>query len=312
MLKVLVTGGFGYLGGRLAKYLLEKGEDVTLLGKRIPPPLTEWARDFGVVEADITEPDELRGVCQKKDIVIHTAAPNEVVCRQDPLRALLVNGWGTRNMLEVAARESISLFIYLSTFHVYGKQSAEVFEESLCPNPIDDYSISHYLAELYCMQGHVDHGLNSVILRISNGYGAPIHECVDRWSLALNDFCRMAFEEGRIVLKSSGLQERDFVAISDICQAVELMIRNKGRLTSSVYNVGGGNSRSILSLAKAVARVFEQRYRKPLVIERPEDNPRESARPVSFSIGRIQEFGYAPRGGLETEIHAILDLLEGV
>jgi len=309
-MNILITGGFGYLGGRLSNFLKEKGHEVTILSRRIPKELIQWSKSFRIIEADIASPHLLKGTCQNQDVVVHAAAVKEVICAKDSYQALLVNGYGTRNMLEEAKRAGIELFVYLSTFHVYGHSAGDVIDETVCPNPIHDYAITHRLAEMYCLQFRETHGLKSVVLRISNGYGAPVHKSVNRWTLAINEFCRMAFEQKKITLRSSGTQERDFVAIPDICQAIDLIIQKRDQLRHFIYNVGGQNPCSILQIARLVATVYEERYGSEIEIEVPSQTTSVDYQKVTFNINRLQDLGFVPKGNMRQEIHAVFNILE--
>jgi len=110
-MRMLVTGGFGYLGSHLSNYFLNKGHRVKILSRTIHPELSEWSRQFEVVIGDVSEYSSIENCCQGIDVVIHTAALNEVDCRVKHKEALLVNGYGTRNLLEDAFRNKVKKFI---------------------------------------------------------------------------------------------------------------------------------------------------------------------------------------------------------
>lgn len=247
------------------------------------------------------------------DIVIHTAALNEVDCRAKHKEALLVNGLGTRNLLEDAHQNRVRRFIYLSTFHVYGMPKTEVITEETLPEPINSYSITHYIAERYCRQFEAERKLKSYILRISNGYGAPLFRSVNRWTLVVNDLCATAFNQKRIVLKSKGTQERDFIGIKDIIRGVEIFVeRDIADQGDNVYNLGSGQNVSIISLANTVAEVYRERYNQDIKIEVPEDAAEPDIKiSFRFSIDKIRKLGYHPTSVMKEEIHHIFKLLEG-
>lgn len=312
-MRILVTGGFGYLGSHISNHFLNKGHEVKILSRTTHPELSEWSQQFEVVIGDVSEYSSIENCCQKIDVVTHTAALNEVDCRLKHKEALLVNGLGTRNLLEDAYRNNVKKFIYFSTFHVYGIPKTGVITEETLPDPVNSYAITHYLAERYCRQFEVEKKVKSYILRISNGYGTPLFRSVNRWTLVLNDLCSMAFSQKKIVLKSKGTQERDFVGIKDIMQGVEVFVeRDIEDQGNNVYNLGSGQNVSIISLANAVAEVYKERYNKSIKVEVPE-NAIEPDIKISFqfSIDKIKKLGYQPTSVMKEEIHNIFKLLEG-
>lgn len=312
-MRILVTGGFGYLGSHTSNYFFSKGHQVKILSRTAHPELSEWSRQFEVVIGDVSEYSAIENCCRDTDVVIHTAALNEVDCRLKHKEALLINGLGTRNLLEDAHLNNVKKFIYFSTFHVYGPPKTDIITEETLPDPINTYSITHYLAERYCRQFEVEKKVKSYILRISNGYGAPLFRSVNRWALVLNDLCSTAFSQKKIVLKSRGTQERDFVGIRDILQGVEIFVdRDIADQGDNVYNLGSGQNVSIISLANTVAEVYQERYNKSIKVEVPEDATEPDIKvSFQFSIDKIRKLGYQPTSVMKEEIHNIFELLEG-
>jgi len=311
-LRILVTGGFGYLGSHLSNHLLNKGHEVRILSRTTHPELSRWSQQFEVIIADVAQYPFIENCCRNIDIVIHTAALNEVDCRARPEEALLVNGLGTRNLLEDAHQNRVRRFIYLSTFHVYGIPKTEIITEKTLPEPLNSYSITHHLAERYCRQYEAESKLKSYILRISNGFGAPLFRSVNCWTLVVNDLCATAFKQKGIVLKSKGTQERDFIGIKDIIQGVEIFVeRDIADQGDNVYNLGSGQNISIISLANTVAEVYRERYNQDIKIEVPMDAAEPDFKiSFRFSIDRIKKLGYQPTSVMKEEINNIFKLLE--
>ena len=305
--EILVTGGFGYLGGRIATHFRDRGYPVALLGLLPRPEVIQWAEGFDVRIADVTKPESLRGVVRPGSAVIHLASVNQQICEKDPLQSLLVNGMGTFNMLEEARASKPARFMYFSTFHVYGKVNTEEITEETIPNPILHYGISHLLGEMFVSQAR-GRGLETVSLRPTNGYGAPAHLWADCWMLALNDFCRAAVNEGRIVLATTGEQRRDFVSIRDIIQALDLMLEVSPPL-DPVYNVGGDNVLSIRELAQRVVEVAEKEYGRRIQLEIPRKGDMPVVPWTPFRCDRIKKLGYKPKDETCEAIRELLHLL---
>jgi UDP-glucose 4-epimerase len=303
--RVLVTGAFGYLGGRLIEALKQD----TILGARYVPA---WAarryagREIRVLDVLSTKQAEKAVV--GVDAVVHLASLDENEAARDPDLAVRVSGEGTRRLLAACRAAEVKRFVYLSTFHVYGPDAASPLDENAPLRPVHPYAIARLTGEGYCYENNRRTGsTRAIVLRMSNGYGAPVDAAVDRWTLAHNDFCRQAFSTSRIVLKTSGVQHRDMVAVDDVEQAIDLVLEREG-LEDDVFHVGGGTSLSMLDLADRVRSRAEQRLGRPVVIEHPPAGE-EIGEPVQFSIARIQALGFVCHDAVDAETDRIFELL---
>ena len=118
---VLITGGLGYLGGRIAKYLIEQSGLSILLGTRkrnFSHP--EWLTEGRLLPFDLLTENDLAAACRGVRYVVHLAALNHVDSEVDPEQALLLNSLGTLKLLRASEHEGVERFIYISTAHVYG------------------------------------------------------------------------------------------------------------------------------------------------------------------------------------------------
>lgn len=305
--EILVTGGFGYLGGRIAEHFRDRGYHVAILGLLPCPEAIQWAKGLDVRIADVTKPETLKNTIRSGSAIIHCASVNQQACEADPAQSVLVNGLGTFNMVEEARACGAARFIYFSTFHVYGKVNAPEITEETPPAPLLHYGISHLLGEMFVSQTRA-RGLEAVSIRPTNGYGAPAHLWADCWMLALNDFCRSAVERSRIVLASTGEQRRDFVAIEDIIQALELLL-GMASLPDPVYNVGGDNVLSIRELAQRVVEVARRDYGRAVELEVPSRGSQSPPPWVVFRCDPIKKLGYRPQDRTEEAIRALFSLL---
>lgn len=313
MKRILITGGQGYLGGRLADYFYDNGYQISILIRKMNPDLTDWSKKFDIIYADLTEPHALKGICDGKDYVIHTAALNDKQCRDNPEEALLVNSYGTRLILEEARKANIKRFVYLSTFHVYDKTRSRLITEETPINPLTEYSLTHYFAENYSHYYRNSGWVDTVVVRITNGYGAPVARSVNCWMLAMNDFCKSLMENRKIVLKTRGLQKRDFISISDICRGIILLLESSQPVPedNGNYNLGSGYIMSIYELASLVLDVYIKHYNqrgKILIKDNKVHN--EVGGNHQVSIDKIAKLGYKPCTDIRTEILRIFKVLE--
>jgi UDP-glucose 4-epimerase len=302
-LPVLVTGGLGYLGGRLGQHLAQADFEVRL-GTRSPsgaPSLGFAARVQDVARASPGE--YLQGV----HCVVHLAAMNEIDSVQDPVGALMTNAVDTLRLLLACSKAGVRRFIYFSTAHVYGDALVGSVDERTLPQPVHPYAISHHAAEDYVLAAHRRGELDGVVVRLSNGYGAPAWSSVRRWTLVVNDLCRQAVEQRRLVLKSSGAQRRDFVPLGDVARATEHLIRlPREKLGDGLFNLGGDASWSILEMAQRVAARCRTVLGYEVPVERPAAAPEAAAAPLVFSTAKLKATGFSLAEHPDTEIDATL------
>jgi UDP-glucose 4-epimerase len=301
-MRVLIVGGFGYLGGWLASGLGARGHDVIVAGRRIPG--VERHRSFQSLEWDVLDSitaQTSRLATLEVDAVIDLASLDENEAVHDPDLALRVSAEGVRRLL--MARSSEVRLVFMSTFHVYGPQPPAMIDEDTPTKPAHPYAIAHLAAEGYCREANARGATPAVILRLSNGYGGPIDLDVDRWTLAHNDFCLQATRDGCVKLKTSGNQKRDFVWMDDVAQAVDLCLRASA-LGEAVFNIGGDNVMTIFALAQLVARRASVVIGKTVSVDRVDDGRRASD--FRISIDRLRELGFQPHDRLEQETDSLI------
>jgi len=171
-LKILVTGGAGFIGANLVRLLLNEGHRVRVLdnfsvGRR------EYLAglDLEVIEGDILDPEVVAQAIAGLDGVVHLAAQTGVPgSLQNPRRDCEVNVIGTLNMLEACRHAGVSRFVFASSNAPLGRQPPPATEDK-APLPISPYGASKLAGEGYCLAYHGSWGLGTVILRFANIYG---------------------------------------------------------------------------------------------------------------------------------------------
>lgn len=298
-MKILITGGFGYIGGRLSQFLKIQKHDLTILANKGKKNIPVWAKGINIFYGDITDKNSLKNCFNGIDVIIHLASVNEIVCEKDPSKAYIVNCIGTQNVLEEAKNSGCKKFIYLSTFHVYGKNEG-VISETLCPDPKSVYGITRLTGEQLCKK-YSDENFKTIIIRLSNGIGAPADLLVDRWSLIMNELCKSAVTSQKIELKSPGYQYRDFIAIWDICLFIGILINKKLADKTEIYNLGSGKAVMIKDVAQMINQVYIKTYNKNLKIIIPKDDGKRYNKLI-FSIAKAKKIGFKPKTNLKNEI----------
>lgn len=247
--RVLITGGMGFVGGRLAQHLHQVGYQI-FLGSRSGQSPPQWLPNAEVVKMVWNDSCELSAACAGVDLIIHGAGMNAHDCLMNPLEALSFNGIATARLLDAGSKVGVKRFIYLSTAHVYGSSLVGVVTENTCPVSLHPYATSHRAGEDVVRSAHQRGEIEGVVIRLSNAYGAPACKSANCWMLLVNDLCRQAVVSHDLVLRSSGLERRDFIPLSDVCSAIEHLLDLPAQnLGNGLFNVGGGWSPTVWEIA---------------------------------------------------------------
>lgn len=256
--RILITGGAGLFAGRIAQYLACAGYFVEL-GTRRPETCQVQEPSVKVVRSDWEDDKGLRALCQGVDIIINAMGMNANDCSQDPVGALTTNGVYTTRLLQAAVNSDVRRFVQLSTAHVYSASLGGTITENTSTTNSHPYASSHLAADLASLWAAKQSGIEVAILRLSNAFGRPLNLESPCWTLLVNELCRQAVELRTLRLRSSGLQHRDFVPMSKVCELIsyicfvknieELKVRPKD---PPVFNVGSGLSISVRKMAELI------------------------------------------------------------
>jgi UDP-glucose 4-epimerase len=306
--RVLITGGLGYIGGRVAQALAIAGYAVRLGTRQASASTPDWLHACETVPLNWSSPETLGSACEGMVAIVHLAAMNEIDSARDPVAALRTNGVATLELLEAAIASGVQRFIYMSTAHVYGSPLQGKIDERTLPRAQHPYAITHKVAEDFVLSAHDQGRIEGVVLRLSNGFGAPAHAGVDRWTLVVNDLCRQAASSGRLKLNTAGTQLRDFITLGDVARAVIHVLQlDTPRLSDGLFNLGGDASVSIFSMTQRVA----ERWRALTGQEIPIDRPEPSGPPptsLTYSCAKLKETGFELESNAAQEIDATLRL----
>jgi UDP-glucose 4-epimerase len=288
--RVLVTGARGYLGGRLMQAL---------------PDAVPFHADLRN-DRDVAKALES---CEAVDTIIHLAAANEIVCANDFERGVAINCFGTRNLFEAVGRHGIRRALFFSTFHVYGPVTdGAILTESSPVDPVHPYGMTKLMGEQLCKAARSLYGFDLAIFRLSNAVGAPAGAHIDRWSLLMLDLCRQAHEKRALALRSSGSQQRDFVSIHDVAEAVRIVLAAEApKLEDPVFNLGSGCAVRVRDIAAWIQEEYQQLYGERLPISFGSDN---GASNFSVSIEKLARLGFQPKTDLRREIRETLRFCE--
>jgi len=289
-MRILIVGGFGFIGGRVAQYLHHSGNEIVLASRNIKPS-PKWLPLVKVVRIEWENDLALEQICNEIDVIVHAAGMNARDCELDPVAALKFNGLATARLLMASIRTRVKRFIYLSTAHVYSSPLTGIISEDSYPRNLHPYASSHLAGESAVTAANQRGEIKGIVIRLSNVFGAPAHKDVNCWKLLVNDICLQAVETGTIILHTTGIQERDFISMRGVAQAVgHLTFYDSNNLLPRVYNVGSGESQSVFKVAQLVQQRckvilgFEPKIQRPEIIG---DHKNESLEYRSDRLGKI-------------------------
>ena len=305
MKNILITGGLGFVGGRLTKKLSEKFSVLISSRKKITREILDIHGAADCVQyqqllSKETFPDNV-------DVVIHLAALNEWDCVKYPSDAIKVNIDDTRIILENCIAKGVQQFIYFSTAHVYSSPLKGLITEKKLPIPVHPYAITHKAAEDYVIAAKLQNKIHSVVVRLSNSFGAPIIPTVNRWTLLANDLCKQAIEKKQLSLLSNGCQYRDFVCLSDVENCIhQILSSDSGKFDKLVYNLGSGIGLKVIDLATMIVDIYSELLGEIIPLELPDNSIPTEEPSLHFSIQRLLNEGVVIKNDFKKELTELL------
>lgn len=304
--KVLITGGMGFVGGRVAQLLVGRGDIELRLGSRREQTSPIWLPKVQVVTMDWQSQKSLLSACENIDTLVHLAGMNAVDCMRDPVAALEVNALNTARLIEAAKLTDIKRVIYFSTAHVYGSNLVGTIDESSLTKNLHPYATSHRAAEDVVLAAASD-SVVSIVLRLSNGFGKPTSPNVNSWELLVNDLCRQAVTLRTMTLRTTGLQKRDFITLHDVARVVDHMIDlPANKIGDGLFNVGSGKSLRVIDMVELIQkRCISFMGYAPEII-RKQTTKGERSLDFDYRINKLLKTSFTLGSNVEAEIDATL------
>ena len=306
---LLVTGGAGFIGSNFVHAILELRPDwrvvnldaLTYAGNRENLAAVEANRNYRFVHGDIRKEEDVDAAFvaakegkSSKVVVVHFAAESHVDRSiLSGLPFVTTNVVGTQILLDAARRHAASRFVHVSTDEVYGTLGATgAFREDTPLAPNSPYSASKAASDLLVRAAVHTHGLDACITRCSNNYG-PYQFPEKLLPLVIAN----ARDDKPLPIYGDGLQVRDWLYVRDHCEAI-LAVLEKGK-GGEVYNIGGNNEKTNLSLVK---QVLAELGKPESLITYVKDRPGHDRRYAIDASKIRREIGWAPRFTFETAL----------
>jgi UDP-glucose 4-epimerase len=248
---ILITGGAGFIGPKIAEKLVEKGELVRIFDKLSTGSITNVAGLLKTGGAELMKGDVLdsRAVAEAVKgcgLIYHLAAQSSVpVSTKDPVLDMEINVEGTVNVLE-AAKEAGAKVVFASTSTVYGKAAKVPTPEGEPLQPYSFYGLSKMAAEHYCRLYSDLFRLQTVSLRLFNIYGPGTNKGV-----MIDLYRKLLRDPRRLEVLGTGRQKKDYLYINDVVEAF-LTAPERARCQGEAYNIGLGESYEVFELVKVM------------------------------------------------------------
>jgi nucleoside-diphosphate-sugar epimerase len=249
-MKILITGGGGFIGSFLINDLLDKHQIVCLDHKNNSEIFHKTMKNVSFVKGDITDSKILKKVFQKPiDCVIHFAGIlGNGACVKNPTNSVLSHIYGTQKLCQKSLENNVKHFIFASTQSVYStfKERKNPLNETMTSEPDDFYGSLKNSAEFTIRNS----GINYTILRFANVFGYNPH--VSQKGGAIENFIKAVFNKNDISIYGSGKQKIDYVNVKDVCDCIKFVMKNSKNY-NQIYNVGSGELHSIAEIAKIIS-----------------------------------------------------------
>ncbi len=291
-MRVLVTGGAGFIGSNLCEELVKKHEVVAYdnFSFGTPKNLEAVKENVEVIRGDILD-SKLKSIdC---DVIIHLAGTSSApMFMPDPSQGVKTNVMGFINVLECAKRNGVKV-VYASTSSIYGNNPTPLTEDQKVTPP-NFYSVTKLAMENLAHLYHQEFGVGSAGLRFMSVYG-PHELAKGNFANLVSQFMWWMLKGERPTLYGDGTQTRDFIYVKDIVRAITLCMGVRG---AEIYNVGTGKAHSLNQLVKMLNEEMGTDL-PPKYIENPIKNYIMTQLADIAKIGRI---GYKPRYTLKQGI----------
>lgn len=298
-MRVLITGGAGFIGSHLVEHFQGRAE-VRVLDDFS----TGFARNLEGFDCDlqrgsICDPVAVGRAVEGVDYVFHLAAMISVPqSMTQPQECVELNVRGLLNVLEASAAAGVKKFMLASSAAIYGDNPTVPKAESMLPEPKSPYAITKLDGEYYCAMFAAVGSLETACLRFFNVFG-PRQNPKSAYAAAVPIFISKALANEPLTIYGDGGQTRDFVFVKDIVGALDFIARQPGAV--GVYNCGYGQKISIKELAGKIIAAAESRSPVEHEPERPGD-----VRHSFASVDRLLATGWKPSSNLEDGLRVTL------
>ncbi|MFN3301514.1 MAG: dTDP-glucose 4,6-dehydratase [Patescibacteria group bacterium] len=291
-MKILVTGGAGFIGSNFIRYILKKYKNyqifnldkLTYCGNLDNLRDIEKSPRYKFFKGDITNKKIVEKLAKKVDVIVNFAAESHVDRSiLEPDSFIKTNIFGTYILLEAVKKLKIKKYLQISTDEVYGSRKEGYFKETDPLNPSSPYSASKASADLLTLAYFKTYHLPVLITRSTNNYGPYQYP-----EKIIPLFVTNLLENKKVPLYGRGLNRRDWLYVLDNCRAIDLII-HRGKI-GEIYNVASGEELTNLELTKIILKELNKDEKW---IEYVKDRPGHDFR-YAIDCSKIKKLGWRP------------------
>ena len=251
-MKILVTGGAGFIGSNIAKHLLELGHAPVVLDDLSSGYRQNLISGVRFVEADVRDGDVVAHAAKGCQVILHLAASvGNKRSLDHPLLDAAINILGTLNALESARLNGIDRVVFSSSAGIFGELKTLPIAENHPQDPDSPYGVSKLAAEKMCLVYNKVYGMHNVCLRYFNVFGP--HQRYDAYGNAIPIFAQRVLRHEALTIYGDGEQTRDFVNVRDVVDANIQAALTSG--VQGVFNIGSGTRITINELVRLIQEV---------------------------------------------------------
>jgi len=299
VMRVLITGGAGFIGSHLVEHFQGKAEVRVLDNLRTGFRKNLYGLKAELIEGSICDRELVKSAVEGVDYVFHLAALVSVPeSMEKPQECVDINVQGLLNVLEEAEEEGVNKLCFASSAAIYGDNPTVPKVETMIPEPKSPYAITKLDGEYYCDMFDRENRLKTACLRFFNVFG-PRQDPNGPYAAAVPIFFDKALFGDPITIFGDGGATRDFIYVKDIVAALVHLAENAD--ISGVYNAGYGKRTSVLELAQTVLELTGSSSEILHAPERPGD-----VRHSVANVDKLKETGFYPSGNLKEGLQSLV------
>ena len=256
-MKMLVSGGAGFIGSHLVDKLIEQGHEVLVIDNLSAGKKENLNPKAEFYKFDICNFEKIKPLFKDIDFVFHLAAiPRVPISVKDPIATSNVNILGTINVFKAAIDAKVKRIIFSSSSSVYGDQEKLPLKESMTSQPVSPYGLQKLVGEQFAVLFTALYGIPVVSLRYFNVYG-PRTDLDSDYSLVLGKFLRLKKEKKPLTIFDDGEQTRAYCYIEDVVRATLSAMTSRKIKGGEVINIGSEKAYSVNYLSKLIGGEVE-------------------------------------------------------
>jgi UDP-glucose 4-epimerase len=252
---IAITGGLGFVGGRLASHFANCGVKVTVLTRRNSFP----EKNIINIRSKTVDWKNFESICYAVngvDLIIHSAGPSSYECLMNPEASIQFLNDSTYDLLRAAKKCKIHKLIYLSTCHVYSNKLSGKIAEDFETSNSHPYALANLAGEKMLLNSELEFSINSMILRLTNIFGYPIYSNDGCWQLFVNQLVRSAHSSRIMEITGGGGDRRDFIPMKSACNKIQYAIEKLNH--HKIVNISSGKSHTTIEMANVIKQTLKK------------------------------------------------------